>query len=118
MSNYLFNMKSIFFTCFFITALMCNAQSTILGIIHSSDSTVISKGTVALFAKIDTSLIKVETTDENGKFKIDNVEDGNYFLKSVYFFTVIYIYIYIICKFEFKKWNLFNCFRKYISIVF
>lgn len=58
------------------------AQSKISGTINNVQQEGIYFATVALFQQKDSSLVKGTTTDEEGKFAITNIKEGNYYLET------------------------------------
>ncbi|NNE29715.1 MAG: TonB-dependent receptor [Saprospiraceae bacterium] len=60
------------------------AQSSIQGQLQDPDGQAVAYANVALYQTADSSLYKVETSDESGIFRILNLGQGNYFLKATY----------------------------------
>lgn len=60
------------------------AQGSISGTLKDDKGEAVLFANVALYSSADSSLIKVETTNESGNFKIKNVPAGSYFLKSTF----------------------------------
>ncbi|MBT8232207.1 MAG: TonB-dependent receptor [Saprospiraceae bacterium] len=78
-------MKKLF--TFLITAfsILLNAQNArITGILQDDKDEYILFANVVLYNQADSSLVKVETTDENGKFIIQNIAKGKYYLDASY----------------------------------
>ncbi|MEO1262506.1 MAG: TonB-dependent receptor [Bacteroidota bacterium] len=76
-----------FFNTFFLlfSVVLVNAQSaSIKGQLQDADGAAVIYATVALHASADSSLVKVETSDESGVFNIIGIAAGNYFLKATY----------------------------------
>ncbi len=68
---------NLFFLC-------VQAQSSIIGKLKANDGTAVLFANVALYKTSDSTLTKVETTDEKGLFKITGIPAGNYFLKATF----------------------------------
>ncbi len=84
-------MKSFFtnfsFICFFtfFSALTTQAQNAqIKGLLQDDQNEAVVYANVSLHSSVDSSLIKVETTNDAGLFIINDVELGNYFIKASY----------------------------------
>ena len=81
-----FFIKSFFSTVF--TLAICasiQAQSSIIkGQLTDEKDEPVIYANVSLHSNIDSSLVKVETTDEAGIFKIMDVKAGKYFIKASY----------------------------------
>lgn len=61
------------------------AQSaSVKGQLQTSDKTAVIFANVVLFQTQDSSLVKVETTNEAGIFHFQNISPGDYFLKASY----------------------------------
>ncbi len=74
---YTFLLVSLFFSI--------NAQNTaIKGQLQDADGAAVVFANVVLHAAADSSMVKVETTDEAGLFQIRNIPTGSYFLKASY----------------------------------
>ena len=58
--------------------------ASIKGQLQDADGTAVVFANVALYNAADSSLAKVETSDENGIFKINSIAAGNYFLTATY----------------------------------
>ena len=70
-----------------IAAYLClhaNAQSTISGKLQENDDLAIIYANVAIYNSSDSSLVRVESSNEDGDFKITNIENGHYFFKATY----------------------------------
>jgi outer membrane receptor protein involved in Fe transport len=81
-------MKSILTTILLSIHIIVFAQTgkntgSIIGT-ATSDREPVMFANVVLYSAIDSSLIKVETTNENGAFTISNLSNGNYFLEVSY----------------------------------
>lgn len=77
-------MKVVFTIVLGFLLLGVQAQSSIEGKIIDADSKPVLFSNVALYSASDSSLIKVETTNENGEFKMKSLSSGNYFLKATF----------------------------------
>lgn len=61
------------------------AQTTnIKGQLQDAENNPVVFANVALYNALDSNMVKVETTDEAGIFKFQNVAAGNYFLSATY----------------------------------
>ena len=58
--------------------------SNIKGQLQDNESNAVSYANVALYNSTDSTMVKVEITDDSGKFMINNVTAGNYFIKATY----------------------------------
>ncbi|MCB0527555.1 MAG: TonB-dependent receptor [Saprospiraceae bacterium] len=68
-----------------LTALTAHAQhSALRGVLQNNEGEAIVFANVALFSAADSSLQKVETTDEAGVFHIQGLKAGDYYLKASY----------------------------------
>ncbi|MFT4972244.1 MAG: iron complex outermembrane receptor protein [Saprospiraceae bacterium] len=84
-SNKNFSMKLVYTLLLAFLFFGMNAQNTIIkGQLQDADGTAIVFANVVLHLAVDSSLVKVETTDEAGLFQIRNVAAGNYFIKASY----------------------------------
>lgn len=75
----------IFVLTFFASCLtiLLHAQSgTINGQLLDNENAPVMFANVALHAKVDSSLVKVEVSDEEGNFSFKNLVEGEYFLKA------------------------------------
>jgi iron complex outermembrane recepter protein len=61
-----------------------NAQSSIKGSLKDDKGEPVAFANVALYNSIDSNMVKVETTDDNGSFHLKNISVGNYFLKATF----------------------------------
>ncbi len=55
---------------------------SILGVVTDSKNDPIFFATVALYQVQDSSLVKAESTDENGRFLIDKIDQGQYYINA------------------------------------
>ncbi len=58
--------------------------SNIKGQLQDNENNAVSFANVALYNSADSVLVKVEITDDSGKFQINKVTAGNYFIKATY----------------------------------
>ena len=81
-----FIMKQLIITSFlFIISFNHQAQTASLkGLLEDESKTPVSFANVALFLTADSSMIKVETSDEAGVFQLKNLPEGNYFIVASY----------------------------------
>lgn len=75
----------------YLTVLLCTLglvmqaqDSTIEGLLQDPDGAAVIYANVALYSASDSSLVKVETTDELGAFKMNNIPAGTYNLSATY----------------------------------
>ena len=59
-------------------------SGNISGTLYDATNQPVLYANVLLHSSTDSSMVKVETTDLDGKFKISGIEDGSYFLKASY----------------------------------
>lgn len=76
----------IFYTLLFavFSILMADAQSEISGILADDLGAAVSFANVVLYDASDEKMIKVESSDEEGKFSFRNVADGSYVVRATY----------------------------------
>jgi len=77
-------LRSIFTLIFCSLLVGFNAQSSITGKFQDNNSEAVMYANVALFSSADSSLVKVEATNEQGIFSLKNLQSGNYFLKATF----------------------------------
>lgn len=79
-------MKTIntFLFSFFLLVSGFSQKASIQGQLQSSNGEALIFANLSLHLETDSSLVKVETTDEAGIFKIKGLNPGNYFLKATY----------------------------------
>jgi len=65
---------------FFISFLSQVNAATISGQLQNNDGTAVDYANVALYSAADSSLYKVEVSDENGNFKLQGLKAGSYYL--------------------------------------
>ena len=59
-------------------------DATIKGQLQDDEGNVVMFANVALYSATDNSLIKVETSDESGLFKLQNIPEGTFVLKATF----------------------------------
>jgi iron complex outermembrane receptor protein len=71
---------------FLFSTLIINAdaQSSVKGVLQDNSSEPVMFAHVGLYNPADSSLVKVETTNEEGKFHFININAGSYFLKATF----------------------------------
>lgn len=67
-----------------LATLAFSQTAAIKGQLKDPDGAAVIAANVALFNQADSSLAKVETTDEAGIFSLNNLKNGNYFLTASY----------------------------------
>lgn len=77
-------MKQVFSLLLVCLLFNGHAQSTIKGKLIEGDDLVIMYANVALYNASDSTLVKVESSNEEGNFTIHNIVSGNYFFKATY----------------------------------
>ena len=77
-------MKGFLTLIFTITVFFTHAQSTIKGALKDNNGEAIPFANIALYSVLDSNLVKVETSIDNGNFQITNIKAGNYFLKATF----------------------------------
>jgi len=60
------------------------AQSSISGNLKDNNGETVAFANVALYKATDSSMVKVEISDVDGKFKLREIPAGNYFLKATF----------------------------------
>lgn len=58
--------------------------ASVKGLLEDESKTPVSFANVALFLAADSSMVKVETSDEVGVFQLKNLPEGNYFIVASY----------------------------------
>ena len=72
-------------TLIFALIVSCSfSQSSITGKLYENDTLAVPFAYVALFSNVDTTMLKVETTNEDGSFNLKNLKAGNYFIKVTF----------------------------------
>ncbi len=77
-------MKKLILLFLTITSFNLSAQLSIDGTLQDEDSGPVMFSNVVLYNTSDSSMVKVESSDVDGKFSFKNVEAGNYYLVSSY----------------------------------
>ena len=75
-------MKSLYSVLFVLIGQLCFAQNSISGQLLDENEAPIEFANVILYATADSSMVKVETSNSDGKFAFKGMISGNYFLKS------------------------------------
>ncbi|MFK7810094.1 MAG: TonB-dependent receptor [Saprospiraceae bacterium] len=79
------SMRLLFTFSFLLTSILAIGQTaTIKGQLQDDEAQAVPFANVILYAAADSSMIKVEPTNEAGIFQIQNLPAGNYFLKASY----------------------------------
>ena len=74
-------LTNIFFALMlFVTGL--NATNSISGTITDDQGNGIYYSTILLYSVEDSCIVKLATTDENGYYKIDDIENGDYYVAA------------------------------------
>ena len=63
---------------------LCAQSASIIGTLKDGDSNPVEFVNVVLYSVVDSSLVKVETTDETGVFRIQNINGGDYWIEASY----------------------------------
>ena len=78
-------MKNLFTLIFSSLSLVLGAQSgSLIGQLQDAEGQAVVFANVALYNAQDSSLAKVETSNETGLFKIQGIPNGNYYLDATY----------------------------------
>lgn len=78
-------MKSLFTLLFSIITISLFAQTaSIKGLLQDADKEPVSFANVVLYKTADSSVVKIEVSDEVGKFLIQNIPAGNYYLVATF----------------------------------
>lgn len=80
-SSIMYKILTLLFITLFI---QLTAQQTITGIVIDETNKPVDFATIALKSAKDSSLVKVETTDLNGAFKLIGIAPGSYFITSTF----------------------------------
>ncbi|MEO0626476.1 MAG: carboxypeptidase-like regulatory domain-containing protein, partial [Bacteroidota bacterium] len=79
------NYKAFFSLAFMLITFGLSAQNaTISGRLLDQENGAVIFANVALYATVDSSLAKVETSDDNGYFNMSGISEGNYYLVASY----------------------------------
>jgi len=80
-----FQLPMLAFATLILFGFQATAQNAqIKGQLQDDQSEAVIYANVSLYSNADSSLVKVETTDDTGLFNIQNVNPGNYFIKATY----------------------------------
>ncbi len=78
-------MKHILIIAIFIlTAMGINAQHSIKGVVQDSDKLGLIGSVVVVLNPLDSTMVGFASTDENGAFQIDGIQQGEYLLQITY----------------------------------
>lgn len=77
-------MKILFALIFSVLVTNTFSQSSIKGNLKDSNGEAVAFANVALYTASDSTMIKVEISDVDGKFKLQGIPTGNYFLKATF----------------------------------
>ena len=75
-------LSTLLLSTFFCTSVL--AQHTLTGIVQDADGLPVSFANAALYRAADSSLVKVETTDDAGGFTMRNIATGDYNLRVTF----------------------------------
>jgi len=76
------HMKPILFSIFSLILFNSNAQSSIKGNLKDNNGEAVIFANVALYNSVDSSMAKVEATNEQGSFVINNINTGIFFIRA------------------------------------
>lgn len=74
--------STLFFT--FLSLLTFAQSGSVTGALQDENNEAVLFANVALHKSADSTLVKVEVSDETGKFSIKNIPAGDFFLKATY----------------------------------
>ncbi len=77
-------MKNLLLLALTFTSINLSAQLSINGILQDDESSPIMFSNVVLYSASDSSLVKVESSDVDGKFSFKGIAQGNYYIISSY----------------------------------
>ncbi len=79
-------MKKFFtlFYCLLFSAQLLNSQSKLTGSVTDFENKPVFFATIVLFRQSDSTMVKTATSDKSGKFVIENIKDGSYYLDVTY----------------------------------
>ena len=75
-------MKSFLVSLLLLSISALTGQNTIEGKITDENNQAIFFATVAVYNAADSSLVKAESTDDDGRYKLSNLKDGAYYLNA------------------------------------
>ncbi|MEM9547276.1 MAG: TonB-dependent receptor [Bacteroidota bacterium] len=76
--------KLVLLLTFTLVYFSISAQRSINGILQDQESAPVMFSNVVLYSAADSAMVKVESSNEDGKFSFQNIESGNYYLISSY----------------------------------
>ncbi len=77
-------MKHLFTLSLILSFLITQAQTSIKGELQDENGLAIEFANIALYNEADSSLVKVETSDENGSFQLQSIIPGDYYISATY----------------------------------
>ena len=77
-------MKKLILLLFTVLSINLSAQLSIDGIFQDDESSPIMFSNVVLYSSSDSSMVKVESSDEDGKFSLRGIAKGHYYIVSSY----------------------------------
>ncbi len=77
-------MKSFFTLTFILSIFSVYAQTSIKGQLQDEYGMAIEFANIALYNDADSSLVKVETSDEAGVFQVQSIDAGDYYLTATF----------------------------------
>jgi outer membrane receptor protein involved in Fe transport len=77
-------MKPFFILILIFSFFSIQAQTSIKGQLQDGEGLAVEFANIALYSDVDSSLIKVETSDETGVFQLQSVDAGNYYLSVTF----------------------------------
>jgi len=77
-------MKKLIILLFTALSINLSAQLSIDGILQDDKSSPIMFSNVVLYAASDSAMVKVESSNEEGKFSFKGLTKGNYYIVSSY----------------------------------
>lgn len=78
------SMNNLMIMLLSMLSISLSAQLSIDGILHDETSSPIMYSNIVLYASSDSTLVKVETSDSEGRFSFKGIEKGNYYLITSY----------------------------------
>jgi len=75
-------MKQLYVSLLLFCSTQMVAQNTISGTVTDEQGKSIFFATIALYSAVDSSLIKAESTDDDGRYTLSGINDGNYYLTA------------------------------------
>ena len=77
-------MNKLILLLFIVLSINLSAQLSIDGILQDDEFSPIMFSNVVLYSSSDSSMVKVESSDEDGKFSFRGITKGNYYIVSSY----------------------------------